>query len=250
MGQENVEEMVQTLYSDWRGNGMIAELRGVPHITVNTSTMVPVQIYSNAGKVIRVSEVAHVDTTSHAALSTLGITTETRPVSTLIQPTQTPRNATTAPLVNTTNNTHHAATLRVLSELQAGNSLEGNDVVQQEMENASTEGDEDNDLLAFDKHDTDGYLGLEREDPGTAGNGNSDKVITNTQDTVVTTPSPKKQRGKEFSDVCNSGKRDQKGQQIAKTVMRTKGGELALVKYSDDSTDWVAFNKLNEEHRE
>ena len=119
MTQDNVEEVVNTLYSEWKEHGMIAELNGVPHITVNTSTMVPVQIYNNNGNVISVSEVAHVDTISHQTLSTLGITEEPRPVSTLIKPTQTPKNAMTVPLVTTTN-THHAATSRALSELQTG----------------------------------------------------------------------------------------------------------------------------------
>ena len=58
--------------AEWEEEGMIADSDGVLQVLINTSTVVPVQLYNNQGNTVTMAEAPQVLTTSYNMLSKLG----------------------------------------------------------------------------------------------------------------------------------------------------------------------------------
>ena len=65
---------IQSVYSEWEGTRMIENIdSGVRHVTINTTTCVPVLLYNKQGKVIAMSEAQRVNDLLPSTLSMLGV---------------------------------------------------------------------------------------------------------------------------------------------------------------------------------
>ena len=226
---DRVSELIQSLYSEWKGKGMIADMIGVPHVKIATSTIVPVQLYNDRDNAVTINEAPRVEVTSNHVLSMLGVL-------------KTPYGA---PQVERPSN-HMISMQGAMKPSMAPAFQDG--VVSTLMGQdrpGRTMPEEGLGFKDFDGLDVDGnFLGIDGKlhgSPGTVKSGGSNTTLSSDS------------RGKAYESVCSSAKRDQKGKQVIVKIMSVKGkkgNKEAKLKYKDGSFKWVTFTALPEEHCE
>ena len=231
MRGNEISLLIGSLYQQWQGKGMIADMEGVPQVTINTSTTVLVLLLNDRGESISIDEAPRVEATLRHTLSRLGVFTSEPQVERQFQPDTGPLQNGLPPSFEQVNPTHATrATSRPLFPqvgASQGTNLQGGD--QDDMgSNGSFDIDEE-------------LLRLEGE-----ANQTPSKVTTVNQLDVNTTPLLDS-RGKQYDAVCDSANRDRNGKQIVEKIIRTRGKEgetVVFVQYTDGIQNWVPMTKL------
>ena len=71
----DIEAMIERMHDEWAGKGMIANMEGVRQVSINTSTMVPVQLFNNRNNVVTMAAAPKVEAMPRRTLTKLGVST-------------------------------------------------------------------------------------------------------------------------------------------------------------------------------